>query len=164
MAEIDIGSRGRLARLYAQHAPSALRLAYLISGNKSEAEDLVHDAVVRMAARFSDLRHEEAFPFYLKRAVVNRAASQSRRRRIERDWSRRQRERTTDIPDVATKDELWQAMLELPVRQRAVLVLRFYEDLSEAQTAETLAIPKGTVKSLTSRALESLREVIKDEA
>jgi len=160
-AESHEKARSRLAALYERHAPGALRFAYLLTGDTTEAEDLVHDAIVRMAARFTDLRSEDAFPAYLKRAIVNQAASIGRRHRIEREW----RERNTRPPVVMPAepgpgDELWRAMTRLPARQRAALVLRFYEDLSERQTADILGCRPGTVKSLVSRGLASLRGVI----
>ncbi len=159
--EAQADSTGRLAELYRRHAPGAMRLAYLITGNSADAEDLVHDAIVRLAGRFTDLRHEDAFPVYLKRSVVNLASSRFRRKRIERDWRARQPRQTGAAPpDFAAGDELWRAMLTLPERQRAALVLRFYEDLSEAQTADVLGCRPGTVKSLVSRGLDELRQVV----
>lgn len=150
----------RLAALYEAHAPAALRLAYLIAGNSAEAEDLVHDAIVRMAGRFEDLRDEAAFPAYLRRAIVNLAASGARRRRIEREWRSRQSEVIVLPHDPGRRDEIWRALVRLPVRQRAALILRFYEDLSEAQTAEALRCRPGTVKSLVARGLDAMRKQV----
>ncbi len=156
VAEIE---GGRLGALYAAHAPDAARLAYLLTGDRALAEDLVHDAFVRMAGRFRDLRDPGAFPAYLRRTVVNLARSHFRRKRVERAYLAREAG-TPAIPvaEPSVHDEMWRALQRLPVRQRAAVVLRYYEDLTEAQTADVLACPVGTVKSMVSRAMARLRE------
>jgi RNA polymerase sigma-70 factor (sigma-E family) len=149
---------GRLAELYRRHAPDAARLAYLLTGDRALAEDLTQEAFVRLYARFRDLRNPDALPWYLRRTVVNLARSHFRKVKVERAYVKKE----TRVPivaehDVGTRDEMWQALLELPERQRAAIVLRYYEDLSEKETADVLRCPVGTVKSLTSRGLERLR-------
>jgi len=160
VADYEDKARSRLAELYERHAPSAFRFAYLLTGDSTEAEDLVHDAVVRIAGRFADLRSDDAFPSYLRRAIVNLATSRRRRRHVERDWRTRQHVPVMPAYDPGPGDELWAAMSVLPERQRAAIVLRFYEDLSEAQTAEILGCRPGTVKSLVSRGLDQLRKQV----
>jgi RNA polymerase sigma-70 factor (sigma-E family) len=153
-------SGGRLADLYRIHAPAAVRLAYLITGDSALAEDLAHDAFIKITGRFADLRDPDAFGPYLRRTVVNLANSHFRRRRRERDrFERISREPVAPgvMPDEGARAELWHALGALPARQRAAIVLRFYEDLSELQTAEVLGCPIGTVKSLVSRGLEAMR-------
>jgi RNA polymerase sigma-70 factor (sigma-E family) len=153
-------SGGRLADLYRMHAPGAVRLAYLITGDAALAEDLAHDAFVKITGRFADLRDPDAFGPYLRRTVVNLANSHFRRRRRERDRLERiGREPVAPgfAPDEGTRAELWEALLALPMRQRSAIVLRFYEDFSEQQTAEMLGCAIGTVKSLVSRGLEAMR-------
>jgi RNA polymerase sigma-70 factor (sigma-E family) len=155
---------GRLGELYRDHADPALRLAYLLTGDRGLAEDLVQEAFVRVGGRFVHLRDPEAFGAYLRRAVVNLANSHFRRRRVERAYLTRA---TSDAavragssqagPPVEDRDQLWQALGRLPQRQRAAIVLRFYEDLSEARIAELLRCRPGTVKSLLSRGLEAMR-------
>ena len=156
---------GRLGELYRRHAPDAGRLAYLLTGDRVLAEDVVQEAFVRMFGRFRDLRHAEAFHAYLRRTIVNLVYSHFRRKRVERAYLQRQgREPEVVLPDTADRQVLWTAMKELSARQRAAIVLRYYEDLSEAQTAEVLGCPVGTVKSLTSRGIVRLREELgKDE-
>jgi len=136
-----------------------LRLAYLLTGDRGLAEDLVQDAFVKVLGRFHDLRNRDAFWWYLRRTIVNLSTSHFRRRRVERAWLARQRpEETAPAPDdLGERDRLREALMRLRPEQRAAIVLRFYEDLSEADTAEALGIPRGTVKSTVSRAIERLR-------
>jgi RNA polymerase sigma-70 factor (sigma-E family) len=151
---------GRLADLYRAHAPGAVRLAYLLTGDPALAEDLAHDAFVKVTGRFGDLRDPSAFGPYLRRTVVNLANSHFRRRRIERiriERLGREPAAVVTEADAGARAELWQALQSLPARQRAAIVLRFYEDLSEQQTAEVLGCATGTIKSLVSRGLEALR-------
>lgn len=155
----------RLAELYAQHGPGAARLAYLLTGNRSTAEDLVQESFIRVSGRFRDLRDPGSFEWYLRRTVVNLANSHFRRLRTERAYLRRRVEpQLSFMPDVATRDEMWRMLQQLPQRQRAAIVLRFYEDLSEAATAEVMQCPVGTVKSLVSRGLARLRSVVTSDA
>jgi RNA polymerase sigma-70 factor (sigma-E family) len=150
---------GRLGELYEAHAPEAARLAYLLTGDRALAEDLVHEAFVRLFGRFRDLRHPQAFRAYLRTTVVNLARSHFRRRRVERAYLEREG-RAVDpapAPDPGGREEMWAALQRLRPRQRAAVVLRYYEDLTEAQTAEVLGCAVGTVKSLVSRGLDQLR-------
>jgi RNA polymerase sigma-70 factor (sigma-E family) len=149
---------GRLGELYARHAPDAVRLAYLLTGDHGLAQDLVHEAFVRLFGRFRDLRDPDAFPAYLRSTVVNLTRSHFRRRRVERAYVEREGRSPDAIePEVGRRVEMWQVLQALPLRQRAAIVLRYYEDLTEAQTADVLRCPVGTVKSLVSRGLERLR-------
>jgi RNA polymerase sigma-70 factor (sigma-E family) len=149
---------GRLGELYEAHAPEAARLAYLLTGDRAFAEDLVHEAFVRLFGRFRDLRHPEAFRSYLRTTVVNLARSHFRHRAVERAYVERAgRPEPAAGAEPGGTPELWDALRTLRPRQRAAIVLRYYEDLSEAQTAEVLGCAVGTVKSLVSRGLERLR-------
>ena len=152
--------------LYRAHAAEALRLGYLLTGDRTLAEDLVQDAFVRVLGRFHDLRNRDAFWWYLRRTIVNLSTSYFRRRSVERAWLARQRpeEAATAPRDLAERDRLRTALMTLRPEQRAAIVLRFYEDLSEADTAEALGMPLGTVKSTVSRGIERLRhELPRDE-
>jgi RNA polymerase sigma-70 factor (sigma-E family) len=149
---------GRLGELYAAHAPDAVRLAYLLTGDRALAEDLVHEAFVRLFGRFRDLRNPDAFGAYLRTAVVNLARSHFRRRRVERAYLERERQSPSAPPaEIDGREEMWAALQQLRPRQRAAIVLRYYEDLTEAQTAEVLGCAVGTVKSLVSRGIGHLR-------
>ncbi|MDR7280605.1 SigE family RNA polymerase sigma factor [Catenuloplanes atrovinosus] len=136
-----------------------LRTAYLLAGDWATAEDLLQTALTKTYLAWRRLGRIEAVEPYARRVLVNTATSWWRRR-----WHG---ERPTEVlPERAAPDEieaqlerdaLWRHVRALPTRQRAVLVLRFYEDLSEAQTAAMLNISPGTVKSQTFRALNVLR-------
>lgn len=154
-------SDSRLAQLYVRHAPDAVRLAYLLTGDHALAEDMVQEAFVRLAGRFADLRNPDAFTAYLRKTVVNLSRMHFRHRKVERMYLERAAAQPRIVvapPDVAEYDAMKSALLDLPERQRTALVLRFYEDLSEHDTAEMLGCRPGTVKSLVSRGLEALRE------
>jgi RNA polymerase sigma-70 factor (sigma-E family) len=136
-----------------------LRTAYLLAGDWATAEDLLQTALTKTYLAWKRLGEIEAVEPYARRVLVNTATSWWRRR-----WHG---ERPTEVlPERAAPDQieerverdaLWRHVQALPARQRAVLVLRFYEDLSEAQTADLLNISTGTVKSQTARALNTLR-------
>jgi RNA polymerase sigma-70 factor (sigma-E family) len=156
--------RGVVADLYERHVPAATRLAYLLTGDPHLAEDLAQDAFVRCIGRFGHLRERAAFDAYLRRAIVNLHTSRLRRVRVERAWLARQGDaearRTTSMPDVVGREDLWRALATLPARQRAALVLRYYEDLSEHETAATLACSVAAVKSLVARGSEAMRALV----
>ena len=158
-------AEGGLDALYRAHAAEALRLGYLLTGDRTLAEDLVQDAFVRVLGRFHDLRNRDAFWWCLRRAIVNLSTSHFRRRRVERSWlARQQLEEAAPLAhDLGERDRLREALMRLRPEQRAAVVLRFYEDLSEADTAEALGIPRGTVKSTVSRALERLRDELPED-
>src|SRR2546423_10122291 len=165
-AEREERAGGRLDDLYRRHAPDAVRLAYLLTGDRALAEDLTQEAFVRMFGRFRDLRNPDAFGAYLRKTVVNLTRSHFRRAKVERAYVARERgaPASASQPDIGARDEMWQALLRLPERQRTAIVLRYYEDLSEAQTADTMRCPPGTVKSLVSRGLDRLRQEMRRDA
>jgi RNA polymerase sigma-70 factor (sigma-E family) len=159
----EVSEGGRLEVLYRLHAADAVRLAYLLTGDRAVAEDLVQEAFVRLYGRFRDLRDPGAFDWYLRRTVVNLVRSHFRRARVERSYLERHgrdQARDAQAPDPGPRDEMWRALQRLPERQRTAVVLRYYEDLSEARTAEVMACPVGTVKSLVSRGMDRLRELV----
>src|SRR5207244_4061978 len=141
---------GRLAELYARHLGGAVGLAYLLTGDRHLAEDLAQEAFVRLAGRFGHLRNPDAFEAYLRRTVVNLFTSHLRRKRLERAYLRGEAggpEPATPEPDLGLADELWGALQRLPERQRAAVVLRFYEDLSERDVAGVLGCSVAAAKS-----------------
>jgi len=136
-----------------------LRTAYLLTHDRGLAEDLVQTSLAK--AWFSWTRIETRPEAYVRRIMVNTYSSWWRRR-----WNGE--EATADLPErhdprrgeevrADDRTDLWRALERLPKRQRAVVVLRFYEDLSEAETAEIMQCSVGTVKSQASRALAKLR-------
>ena len=158
---------GGLDELYARHIGAGVRLAFLLTGDRAHAEDLAQEAFVRCVGRFRHLRKPDAFEAYFRRAIVNLHTSGLRRRRLEREWLAREgaasARRVSSQPDVGARQDLWKALGELPARQRAALVLRYYEDLSERDTADVLGCSVAAVKSLVSRGGETLRELIRGE-
>ena len=156
---------GRLEDLYVRNAPGALRLAYFLTGNRELAEDLVQEAFVRVAGRFRHLRMPDAFDAYLRRTIVNLYTSQLRRTKLERAYVARHGANpsvASEPGDPAARDDLWRAHA-LPERQRAAIVLRYYEDLSEHQSAEILGCSTGALNQLVVRGMAALREQIGDE-
>lgn len=135
-----------------------LRTAYLISGDRHTAEDLVQTALAKLYLSWDKVRREGSVDAYVRRIIVNEHNSLWRR-----PWKRRETAAAelpeTPGPTAAERydDELWRFVRSLPPRQRAALVLRYYEQLTEAETAEVLGVSVGTVKSQTSRALASMR-------
>ncbi len=139
------------ANLYAGHHRRLRGLAAAVTFDQSIADEIVHDAYAGLFACKADVENPVG---YLQRSVINLSINATRRRRLFRALPQRRAQ------DVATPevDEMWSAIGELPARQRAVVVLRFYEDQSHAQIAEILGIPIGTVKSTLHRALNTLKE------
>jgi RNA polymerase sigma factor (sigma-70 family) len=130
---------GVLSELYERHAGEALRLAYLQSGDASLAEDLVQDAFVRPTERLLHLCNPGGFHAYLRTTIGNLTRSHFRRRTIERRFIERQGEpRPVDAPELSDRDRMRRALMELPLRQRTAIVLRYFEDLSEAQAADMM--------------------------
>ena len=157
---------GRLAELYIRSVPGALRLAYLLTGDRALSEDLVQEAFVRLAGRFVDFRDPRGFDSYLRTTVVNLSRAHFRHRKVERAYLEREARRSepeAQEQDLGTRQALREALFGLSTRQRAAIVLRYFEDLSEAQTAEILGCRPGTVKSLVSRGMETLRRAIPDD-
>jgi RNA polymerase sigma-70 factor (sigma-E family) len=156
---LRVTERRTFEDLYAAHGRAAVHLGYLLTGNVNDAEDLAHEAFVRVIGRFGDLRKPEAFRSYLMRSVVNLAKSEFRRR----DVARRKQPSLVPLapeepPDLETRDELAAALARLPHRQRAAVVLRFCEDLSEQATADVMGTSVKAVKALVGRGLRALRE------
>src|SRR5262245_29032537 len=130
----------RLAELYERHVGPAVALAALVGGDADVAEDIAHEAFIRTAGRLSGLRDPSAFDAYLRRTVVNLCRARARRASIERRYVRwlAPRESVEAPEPTEDRDALWTALRELPHRQRAAVVLRYYEDLSEEQAADVL--------------------------
>lgn len=142
--------------------PALTRTAYLLTGDRTAAEDLVQAALVKAAVRWRRLVAGGDPEAYLRRIIINDQIS---------GWRRRGRHETamSDPPDPGLPDpadatarrlDLAAALAQLAPRQRAVIVLRFYEDRSEAETAALLGCAIGTVKSQTADALARLRRIM----
>jgi RNA polymerase sigma-70 factor (sigma-E family) len=144
---------GLLALFVAQRL-DMVRLAHVITGSNPAAEDVVQEAFVRLCRHWDRLDNAGG---YLRVTVVNLAREQLRRQGVRRRHAEAARAETgpTGDPEI---DETWAAVCRLPARQRAVLALRFYEDLALADIAEILGCRPGTVKSNLHRGLARLRE------
>jgi RNA polymerase sigma-70 factor (sigma-E family) len=143
-----------LRAAFEQHYTPLLRLCVALTGRREVAEDIVQDAFVRVAPRIARLQPAEVGP-YLRRVAVNLWRNRLRRLRLERRHSGL-RPVVQPATGLEERDEVWSALMRLPTGQRACVVLRYYEDLSERTVAEILHCSVGTVKSQTSRGLTRL--------
>jgi RNA polymerase sigma-70 factor (sigma-E family) len=150
-----------------QHAQALCRSAFLLTGDRHLAEDLVQTALAKVALRWDRIvAHGDATP-YVRKVIVRTAIAWRRRRSSGEVPTSSLPERTTqaehDSP-ADRRDLLHHALLEVPARQRVALVLRFYEDLSVAETAKAMRCSVGTVKSQTSKGLAHLRAVLAERS
>lgn len=167
---VDMGSQDRrggrnshkdadFSAYMAARQPALYRTAYLLAGDHASAEDLLQNAFAKLYLSWDKIRDHGALDGYVRRVMVNENNSLWRRA-----WKRR--EHSTDtMPETGAHDTyddgmggaLWSYVQTLPPKQRAVIVLRYYEQLSETEIADVLGISVGTVKSQASRALAGLR-------
>jgi RNA polymerase sigma-70 factor (sigma-E family) len=150
---------GDFAEFVSMSMPGLLRYGHALTGNPHDASDLVQAVLEKVGARWAAVQRKGDDPLaYVRRAMANTHIS---------IWRRRRRESlVADFPEIGVvppelsrldNEPLWQALRALPPRQRAVVVLRYYENLSEAEIANALGISCGTVKSQSSKAMASLR-------
>ncbi len=139
---------------------SLLRTAYLLTGSRPDAEDLLQTTLAKTYLAWGRVREREALDGYARRVMVNTQTSVWRRRKVDERPTDQLPERggRDQTADLDLHDALWSALARLPRRQRAAVVLRYYEDLSEAETARVMGVSTGTVKSTTSKALAKLRD------
>ncbi len=140
--------------------PALLRTAYLLCGNRADAEDLVQTSLAKLYLAWDRVHSRDSVDAYVRRILVNEHNSLWRRPFKRREIvAERLPENIARAEPAGNHDEaLWRFVQSLPRRQRAVIVLRYYEELTEAETAEVLGVSVGTVKSQASRALAALRE------
>lgn len=152
---VQLEDTGAFADLYVSQHDRLVRLAYVLTGSREVAEDVVQDSFVRLYRHWLAAEKPEQ---YVRQIVVNGCRSHHRRTGRQRDKMAKLHvvDSTIDRHGV----ELSDVLLELPYRQRAAIVLRFYSDLSEAEIAEVLGCRPGTVGSLIHRGLARLRMVI----
>jgi len=153
-----------VTELYAAHYTSLVRLASLLVRNSGEAEELVQDAFVAMHGRWRRLHEPDKALGYLRQTVVNRARSAHRHHQVA------DKHRPTSVEPAPSAEDavltledrttVMDALHLLPTRQREVLVLRYYADLTEAEIALTLGISRGAVKSHASRGMAALRATL----
>lgn len=142
-----------------------LRFAYLVTGDRHMAEDLVQEALARAHRRWTRILRTEAPDAYVRRMVLNQFLSWRRKRsfgeRIVATAPEPAGAVAADPADaLAERDEIWTALAALPPKQRAVLVLRYYEDLDDVEIGRILGCKPATVRSLVHRALKQLEEVL----
>lgn len=157
---MDSQQRSAFDAMLDTHARSLLRTAYLLTGDAHLAEDLLQSALARTWSRWGSIRDVDRADAYVRKVMANLSIAWWRRR-----W--RAETPTRQLPEAASpgdeyarvdrRDEISRALATLTPRQRAVLVLRFYDDLGEADVAAALGCSVGTVKSTTSRALATVR-------
>lgn len=163
---MDAGAEEEFRQFVEARWPALVRTAYLLTGDRGRAEDLVQQVLVKVHRRWTHIAHAESPYAYTRAALANESASWWRRKRVA--------ESLGDVPIHAdrdpgdayaaydTRDELARAVLALPPRMRAVVVLRYFDDLSEADTAAALGMSVGSAKSQASRGLERLRAVLRE--
>ena len=157
----------RLTVLYTAHYRGLVRLAAYLTGDRDNAEEVVQDAYVKVLGRWGGVRDLDKGEAYLRQAVVNLSRSRVRHQVVV------ERKAPAAAPDIASaesgalaqldRDAVVAALAALPRRQREAVVLRYYADLSEAQTAHAMGISAGAVKSHTSRAMAALRHLLEEE-
>ncbi|MFC0115466.1 RNA polymerase sigma factor [Kibdelosporangium aridum] len=153
-----------------KHAAGLRRCAYLFCGDWHLAEDLTQNTLIKIYRAWAKVQKQDSLQNYSRRVLLNTWLDEKRK-----PW-RRSELRVDKVPDVAdihadpeanqnrswAKDMTHRGLLELPPRQRAALVLRYFDDLSVAETAVVLGCSEGTVKSQTARGLATLREVVEN--
>lgn len=140
------------------------RLAYLLTGDRDAADDVVQEAFARLGTRLVTLRDPERASAYLIRTVVNLSRGHGRGVTRTRRLAERLRSALPPLPaETHAHDEVTAGLLRLPPRQRAAIFLRYYEDRSEREAAEALGCSVAALRSLTFRALEALRTELKEE-
>src|SRR5919112_2065481 len=144
--------------------PVLLRTARSLTANPCDAEDLLQTALAKTYVAWERIEDHRALDGYVRRALLNTRTSQWRKRKVD-EFACDELPEPEPVPagddpaeQQALHDAMWRAIMKLPARQRAMVVLRYYEDLSETQTAEVLGVSVGTVKSAVSRALSKLRD------
>lgn len=160
MAIRSQGDVAGFSDLVAARSPALFRTAYAVVGDHQLAQDLLQEALAKAYVAWPRLRDATKAEAYVRRTIVTTAISWWRRPSFhERPAAVLPEAGGADATEqLATHDAVWPLVCSLPPRQRAALVLRYYEELSEAEIAEALGISRGTVKSQASRGLALLRE------
>jgi RNA polymerase sigma-70 factor (sigma-E family) len=157
----------------ASRGAALLRLAFMLTGDRHLAEDLTQDVLIRVYGRWSRIAGMAQLDAYVRRALVNSHVSWRRRRSsgevpLAEPSDVASGSDAAALPDgaeaAAERDQAWRLLATLPRRQRAVLVLRYYEDLADPEIAEALGCSPATVRSQASRALATLRGNLQDVA
>jgi RNA polymerase sigma-70 factor (sigma-E family) len=170
-AAVTVGRDGsptsEIAELYRRHRLNLVRLATLLTDDRSLAEELVHDAFAILQERWSRLADPAAAIGYLRTTVINSVRTVQRRQVMARRHLRVGEPEALPDADFALliaeeHQQVVVAMRTLPPRQREVLVLRYWSEMSEVEIAHALGVSRGTVKSTASRALDAIEKLLKD--
>lgn len=138
--------------------PGLLRYGYALTGNPHDGADLVQTVLEKIGSRWTEVQRKTGDPHaYIRRSMANAHISRWRRTKRENLVAELPEQRGFTHSDPFEHEPLWQALRELPPRQRAVIVLRYYEGLSEIEIARSLGVSQGTVKSQASKAISALR-------
>jgi RNA polymerase sigma-70 factor (sigma-E family) len=163
VVQAPLGHAG-LRVAFERHAAALLRLCTLLTGRRDIGEDIVQESFVRLAPKVEALDEDAIWP-YLRRTAINLWKNRLRRAAVEA--KARFRRDLHSFPAAMTPfeehDRVWRAVVALPPRQRACVVLRYYEDLSERDAASVLGCSVGTVKSQTAKALARLSRDLSDD-
>ncbi|MBO3751820.1 SigE family RNA polymerase sigma factor [Streptosporangiaceae bacterium NEAU-GS5] len=163
---VDLGAARdeTVSGLYAEHALGLTRLAVIMVGDRESAEDVVHEAFLGLHRRFGALKDRGKALVYLRSSVINNARTVLRRRRLPlfRAYEPPVWSAESAAMLGVERREVMEALHRLPQRQREALVLRYYAELSEEETAQVMGISRGTVKSTTSRALDALGRLLEE--
>jgi len=157
----------RISRLYVAYSRDALRLATALTGDTTLAADIVQTAFVRLLSRYRDIRGPELFYGYLRKTIVNLVRDSARRSAVEQRALRRfRRSAAADARNpinpsaLVDSDAHFLSLINgLTQKQRTILVLRYFEDLSEAETASIMGVSTSSVKANTHRAMVTLRRM-----
>jgi RNA polymerase sigma-70 factor (sigma-E family) len=151
-----------LADFIRNRAVTLYRYGYLLTGNHHDAEDLVQDALIRLRAHWSRVARKDDPTAYVRTTMTRLNISKWRRRRRELLTPAVPERAATDpglerVDAIDDDERVWAAIVALPPKQRAVLVLRFYESLTDEEIAATLGVSRSTIRSQAARALDKLR-------
>jgi RNA polymerase sigma-70 factor (sigma-E family) len=161
---VDAGQEEEFRLFVEARWHSLVRTAYLLTGDRHRAEDLVQQVLVKVHRRWSHVGRDGSPYAYTRAALANESASWWRRKRVPESLGEVPVAADRDPGDAYAaydaRDEVARAVLGLPSRMRAVVVLRYFDDLSEADTASALGMSVGSVKSQASRGLDRLRAIL----
>jgi len=160
------GDGGEFTEFVRRRAPALLRTAYQLTGDHGHAEDVLQTALAKVYVSWDRIRSRQAVDAYVRKTLVTTAMSWWRQR-----YRREEHLSGTELPDLGVpagtdqvdeRARVWRCVQALPKRQRAVIVLRYYEDLTEPETAAVLGCAVGTVKAHAHRAIAQLRQALDD--
>jgi RNA polymerase sigma-70 factor (sigma-E family) len=158
LSEQDRGAE--FTRFAASQARALARLAYVLTGDFEDAHDLTQDALVAVFRSWERVASADSPNAYARRVLINRRLADLRRPRVDELLTPEPDARRVDVSDEGRYDDreaAWQALSNITLRQRTVLVLRYYEDLNDSEIAELLGCRQSTVRSLAARGLAALR-------